>query len=173
MSESYDLPTVDRITVGAVGPPGQRLFLLQARQGVEVVTLKLEKVQVAALSQSLAKLLPSLTQPQGLPEDLELEEPAEPEWVVVTLGVGYDEESDRILLIAEELTAEDEDDVMAGDTIFVHSEPGTNQKHGSASGPKEVRDDCANEEEDHVCERSGLAFNGDVDAAGDDEERAD
>ena len=118
MSESYDLPTVDRITVGAVGPPGQRLFLLQARQGVEVVTLKLEKVQVAALSQSLAKLLPSLTQPQGLPEDLELEEPAEPKWVVGTLGVGYDEESDRILLIAEELTAEDEDDVMASVARF-------------------------------------------------------
>src|SRR2546426_852388 len=32
MSESHDLPAVDRITVGAVGPPGQRLFLLQAEE---------------------------------------------------------------------------------------------------------------------------------------------
>src|SRR2546430_538269 len=118
MSESHDLPAVDRITVGAVGPPGQRLFLLQARQGPEVVTLKVEKVQVAALSQSLAKLLSDLGRSEGAAESLDLEEPAEPEWVVGTLGVGYDEDSDRILLIAEELTPEDEDDVLAGGARF-------------------------------------------------------
>jgi uncharacterized repeat protein (TIGR03847 family) len=96
------------------------VFLLQARQGVEVVTLKLEKVQVAALSQSLAKLMSDLVRPERLPDgvDLDLEEPAEPEWVVGTLGVGYDEETDRILLIAEELTPEDEDDVLAGVARF-------------------------------------------------------
>jgi len=118
MSESHDLPLVERITVGALGPPGQRLFLLQARQGGEVVTLKLEKVQVAALSQSLAKLLSDLAQPEGLPQDLDLEEPAEPEWIVGTLGLGYDEDSDRILLIAEELTSEEEDDPSAGVARF-------------------------------------------------------
>src|SRR2546426_9010466 len=118
MSESHDLPAVDRITGGAVGPPGQRLFLLQARQGPEVVTLKVEKVQVAALSQSLAKLLSDLGRSEGAAESLDLEEPAEPEWVVGTLGVGYDEDSDRILLIAEELTPEDEDDVLAGGARF-------------------------------------------------------
>src|SRR5438132_13392106 len=118
MSESHDLPLVERITVGALGPPGKRLFVLQARQGIEVVTLKLEKVQVAALSQSLAKLLSDLARPEALPEALDLEEPAEPEWVVGTLGVGYDDESDRILLIAEELTSEEEDDVMAGVARF-------------------------------------------------------
>jgi len=109
MSDSHDLPDVDRITVGAVGEVGQRLFLLQARRGVDLVTLKVEKTQVAALAQHLAALLTDLPRPGHLPEELELEEPAEPEWVVGTLGVGYDEEHDRVLLLAEEMVAEDEE----------------------------------------------------------------
>jgi uncharacterized repeat protein (TIGR03847 family) len=108
MSSSHDLPEVDRITVGTIGPTGQRLFLLQARQGGELVTLKVEKAQVAALSQSLGKMLRELPRPEALPDDLDLEEPADPEWVVGTLGVGYEEETDRIILLAEEV-AEDPD----------------------------------------------------------------
>ncbi|MBV9283620.1 MAG: DUF3090 family protein, partial [Acidimicrobiia bacterium] len=49
MSESYDLDAVDLLTTGTVGPPGERVFYLQARRGRQLLTLKMEKTQVAAL----------------------------------------------------------------------------------------------------------------------------
>ena len=108
MSDSYDLESVDRLTVGAVGPPGQRVFLLQARRGPDTVTLKLEKTQVAALAQYLGELLEEVGRPGELPTDLELEEPAEPSWVIGTLGVSYEEDANNFVLVAEEAVGEDD-----------------------------------------------------------------
>ena len=113
MSESYELLDVDKLTVGAVGEPGQRLFLLQARAGAAVVTLKVEKVQVAALAAHLGTVLQSLPQPGPLPEDLDLDEPAEPEWVVGSLAASYDEVLDRLLLVAEEAVPDGEEPAEA------------------------------------------------------------
>src|SRR5436190_152916 len=48
MSTSFEID-VDLLTTGTVGPPGQRVFYLQARQGNRVLSLRLEKTQVAAL----------------------------------------------------------------------------------------------------------------------------
>src|SRR5579875_4172911 len=101
MSESFDFERVDRITVGTVGPPGRRIFLLQARQGARSVTLKLEKAQVAALSEYLSQVLEELGRPGELPEDLDLELPAEPAWVVGTLGASYDPADQHVVLAAE------------------------------------------------------------------------
>ena len=106
---SYELFDVDRLTVGAVGPPGKRVFLLQAVAGATVITLKVEKQQVAALSEYLSQVLADLPSTGDLPTDLELDEPAEPEWIVGALGVTYDEDTDRVLLVAEEAVAEDDD----------------------------------------------------------------
>ncbi|MDQ3569997.1 MAG: DUF3090 family protein [Actinomycetota bacterium] len=114
MSESFDLVDVDKLTVGAVGEPGRRVFLLQARHASRVVTLKLEKSQTAALAAYLDRLLEDLPTPTLLlPDDLDLEEPAEPEWVIGSLGVAYDEALDRLVLVAEEAVAEDEEGARA------------------------------------------------------------
>ena len=113
MSRSFDFDQPDRITVGTVGPPGRRTFLLQARQGDELLTLKLEKQQVAALSQYLGKLLADLAAPEAPDPGLELEEPAEPAWVVGTLGLTYDEAADRVLLVAEEAAEEGTEPAVA------------------------------------------------------------
>ncbi|HEX9529675.1 MAG TPA: DUF3090 domain-containing protein [Acidimicrobiales bacterium] len=113
MSESFDFPAPERITVGAVGPPGQRVFLLQASDGSDHVTLKVEKAQVSALATHLGRVLTELTRPAHMPEDLELAEPAEPAWVVGSLGIGYDEDNDRILLLAEEAVGEDAEGAVA------------------------------------------------------------
>jgi uncharacterized repeat protein (TIGR03847 family) len=107
MSKSYDLPEVDHLTTGAIGPPGERVFYLQARSGGEVLTLKLEKSQVAALVRYLGTLLSDLSPPGSLPTDLDLVEPVEAEWVVGTLGVSYEEDEDRVVLIVEELVEEE------------------------------------------------------------------
>ncbi|HEX2698695.1 MAG TPA: DUF3090 family protein [Acidimicrobiales bacterium] len=109
MSRSYELLDVDKVTVGAVGEPGQRLFLLQARAGAQIVTLKVEKVQVAALATHLGTMLENLPRPGHLPEDLDLDHPAEPEWVVGSLGASYDEALDRLLLVVDEAVPEGEE----------------------------------------------------------------
>jgi uncharacterized repeat protein (TIGR03847 family) len=117
MSESFDLLAVERLTVGAVGVPGQRVFFLQARQSDQLVTLKLEKVQVAALAGWIAKTLEDLPAIGELPQDLEPEPFVELAWVVGSLGGNYDLDLDRIILVAGEATEqeadEDEDDEEA------------------------------------------------------------
>ncbi|MDP9389579.1 MAG: DUF3090 family protein [Actinomycetota bacterium] len=113
MSESHELHDVDKLTVGAVGEPGRRLFLLQARHANQVVTLKVEKAQVAELVVTLRALLEDLPRPGHLPEDLELEEPAEPQWVVGRMRLGYDPALDRLLLVAEEASGEEDEGAEA------------------------------------------------------------
>jgi len=115
--ESFDMANPDRLTVGAEGEPGHRMFFLQARQGAEVVTLKMEKIQVAALSAWIAKTLEDLPALGHLPEDDELEPEVfvEPAWAVGSLGGSYDADSDRIMLIAAELTEEEEEEGEEGD----------------------------------------------------------
>ena len=103
---SYGLGEVERLTVGTVGEPGSRVFFLQARRGRQLVTLKLEKSQVSALSEFLGNLLEDLPSLAHLPEDLEPEEPTEPDWPVGSLRLSYDETSDRVVLVAEEAVPE-------------------------------------------------------------------
>src|SRR3954451_9365142 len=110
MSSSFELPEVERITVGTVGEPGQRTFYLQARMGAQLVTLKMEKQQVAALAQFLGNLLADLPRPGDPPTNLELEEPALEEWSVGNIQLSYDSDLDRVVIIAEEARFADEND---------------------------------------------------------------
>lgn len=103
MSMSFDIDSPDRVTVGTVGVPGQRTFFLQAREGARTVSLKLEKQQVGALARLLTELLSDLPTPGELPTDLDLEEPVTAEWAVGTMQLSYDNDTDRILVVAEEL----------------------------------------------------------------------
>src|SRR5947209_5180059 len=97
MNPSFDLDTLDRITVGTVG---QRTFLLQARSGAELVTLKVEKQQVRELARSLGAMLADLPAVGHLPDDMELEEPTDPQWAVGAMQLGYDTDSDRVIFVA-------------------------------------------------------------------------
>lgn len=111
MSRSFDLPEVEWATVGTVGEPGHRTFYLQARQAGELVTLKLEKQQVAALAQFVGEILSDLPDADSVPEgDLELSEPLSAEWAVGSIQLAYDSDADRILLVAEEAVLEEAGD---------------------------------------------------------------
>ena len=123
MSESFDLPEVDRFTTGTIGPPGQRVFYLQAAGGGHVVSLRLEKGQVAALAQYLAELLSDLPAPGDaeVAGPLPLEEPVVAEWVVGSIGVVFDETRDRMLIRVDEIPATDE----AGEPVEDQPELGT------------------------------------------------
>jgi uncharacterized repeat protein (TIGR03847 family) len=108
MSEQYDLEDADHLAVAATGEPGQRIFVLQARKESLAVTLKVEKAQVAALVTYLIRLLQSVP-PEGadLPP-ADVEGSAEPDFVVGSLAVTFDEDADRIILVAEEVVADGE-----------------------------------------------------------------
>ena len=113
MSEGYDLSAPERISVGTVGPVGDRLFLLQCRQGPVLLTLKIEKQQVAVVADYLARIVKDQERPGHLPDEVPLEDPAEPAWVVGTIGVSYDENDDRVILVIEELVPDDESGAIA------------------------------------------------------------
>jgi len=114
MSSSFEIPELDHLTTGAVGPPGQRIFYLQARHGEQVVSLRLEKAQVAALVAYLAGMLAEMPPPGEIASaGMDLIEPLVAEWVVASLGVTYDEDADRVIILAEELVEEGEDPARA------------------------------------------------------------
>ena len=112
-----DLNPVSRITTGAVGPPGKRVFYIQARKESRLVSLIVEKHQIQSFAIGLEEFLEELEgRLPDLPEasaeydsaEMELEEPLEPMFRVGQIGLGYDEESDRLVLIARQLESEGE-----------------------------------------------------------------
>ncbi len=112
-SGGYDLSAPERFTVGTVGPVGQRLFLLQCRQGPILLTLKIEKQQVVVLASYLGRIVRQLGRPGHLPDDLDFDVGVEPDWVVGTIGVSYDEADDRVVIVIEELVPEGEAGAIA------------------------------------------------------------
>jgi len=111
MSASFELDTPDHFTAGAVGPPGQRVFYLQARQGRQVVTLKSEKEQVRALGEYLAELLERVPGArESKPSDVALLEPIDPAWAVGTIGVGYDEPNGRVVVVLTGVVEEESEE---------------------------------------------------------------
>jgi uncharacterized repeat protein (TIGR03847 family) len=117
---SRDLDPVTRLTADAVGMPGQRTFYLQAASGADQVTLLVEKEQVRRLAESLQAWLSELAADR--PEDpeearaaeaggLDLAEPLEPDFRVGQLSLSYDQERDRVVVVASELPAAADDDL--------------------------------------------------------------
>ena len=96
----FDPP--ERFVAGTVGPPGQRTFFLQAREGVRVVSIALEKQQVQVLAERIDDLLDELmgseaTQsliPAVAPLDLDdadpLDQPIEEEFRAGTMTLSWD-----------------------------------------------------------------------------------
>jgi len=113
---SFDFTNPDHFCTGTVGPKGQRVFFLQARESGEIVSLKLEKQQVAALADYLERLLEDLPETRDVANEAPaLVEPVEHRWAIGGLGVIYNERADRVILVAEELVA-DSDDEPSPDT---------------------------------------------------------
>ncbi|HLF01113.1 MAG TPA: DUF3090 domain-containing protein [Anaerolineales bacterium] len=116
MARVIDLNPVTRITAGAMGKPGQRVFYIQAETATQRIAVLCEKQQVQALGLGVQEYLqevqrdhPSLLTPTGsfLAADMELQEPLEPLFRVGQFGLGYDDETDRVILVAQEEQGED------------------------------------------------------------------
>jgi uncharacterized repeat protein (TIGR03847 family) len=118
MAAEYNMDQVDFITVDTIGPPGQRVFHLQAGQGDQLLTLTVEKEQAAALAESISSLLGEIadrynhTTPEPVLRqfDLDLREPILPAFRVAQMGLGYDSDTDQIVLIVNELLPEEAGD---------------------------------------------------------------
>ena len=114
-SFEHDLDPVSFVTVGTQGPPGQRTFFLQGAQGTTVVSLVIEKEQALALARGIESLFEQIGQrfPERMEElatpdgNMALLSPLEPVFRVTQMGIGVDDEDDRIILIAQD--SEDDD----------------------------------------------------------------
>lgn len=115
----FDPP--ERFVAGTIGEPGDRTFFLQARDGVRVVSVALEKVQVSVLAERLGELLEELDR-RGIEEAAEadalemepalaadtgpLDEPLNEAFRAGSLTLGWDVAAERVLV---EARAQDED----------------------------------------------------------------
>jgi uncharacterized repeat protein (TIGR03847 family) len=111
MARVIDLNPLNRITAGAIGKPGRRVFYVQGESDEQRISLVCEKQQIQALGVGLQEFLqelqvkyPDLLTPTGgfMDLDMELQEPIEPLFRVGQFALGYDEEADRVILVAQE-----------------------------------------------------------------------
>ena len=118
MGSCIELDPVSSITAGCIGDPGHRTFYLQASKGSTLVTLLCEKLQVQQLALGIAEFVQELENKlsnlePAVPEyseiDMGLKEPIDPIFRVGEIGIGYDEDSDRLVLAAKELVDPDND----------------------------------------------------------------
>lgn len=105
---SFDPP--ERFVTGTVGEPGDRTFFLQARSGPQLISVSLEKQQVAILAERVDELLDEVMRsaqpdtvvpavaPYGLDDNGPLEQPITEEFRVGTMTLSWDPEDERVVL---------------------------------------------------------------------------
>ena len=93
----------DRFVAGTLGEPGQRAFYLQARKGGALVSVGLEKVQVAALAQRLDDLLEAVEAPAEPPasDERPLEEPVVELFRVGAMALAWDATTEAVVIEAQ------------------------------------------------------------------------
>jgi uncharacterized repeat protein (TIGR03847 family) len=110
----FDPP--DRFVAGTIGQPGSRTFFLQARRSGQVVSVVLEKVQVAVLAERLGVLLDELeargitTPGEPVADEQPLDEPINETFRATTLTLGWDGDAERILVEARAEADDDDED---------------------------------------------------------------
>ena len=119
----FDFDPPDRFVAGTIGQPGNRTFFLQARRAGQIVSVVLEKVQVAVLAERLGVLLDELESRGITPPDngvvadsAPLDEPINETFRATTLTLGWDGDTEQILVEAragDDEDDEDEEDVSA------------------------------------------------------------
>jgi uncharacterized repeat protein (TIGR03847 family) len=117
----------ETITADAIGEPGERTFFIQVGGDFGSYTYLVEKEQVALLADKLREMLViidsadpiRLSEPARDPA-LALAQPAEPEFRVGSMGLAYDDDTDRVLLFVQPVEeAEEEGEAEAGEETGV------------------------------------------------------
>lgn len=140
----FDPP--ERFVTGTVGLPGQRTFFLQAREGTRLVSVALEKQQVAALAERIDELLDEVmaTQssdatipavaPLGLDDAEPLEQPIEEEFRAGTMTLSWDPHDEVVVIevfpfteaavVSPEQVEEDFEEPEPDELLLVRIPPG-------------------------------------------------
>ena len=100
----------DRFVAGTVGEPGERAFYLQARKGAALVSVGIEKVQVAALAERLDDLLDAVDAPAepDAADAMGLEEPIVELFRVGAMALAWDAGRKAIVIEAQTPTEDGE-----------------------------------------------------------------
>jgi uncharacterized repeat protein (TIGR03847 family) len=110
---------VDTIAAGAVGEPGHRAFYIQAEKDGQVLSVLVEKQQVAMLAERVQMLLDQVELPEGgtdvpsplAPDAGELRGDPVPLFRAVAIGIGFDATRQLVVLeLHERPLGDDEDD---------------------------------------------------------------
>jgi uncharacterized repeat protein (TIGR03847 family) len=103
----FDAP--DRFVPGTIGEPGNRSFYLQARKGGALVTVGVEKVQVAALAERLDTLLDAVEARDAAADPGGgLDEPIVEMFRVGAMALAWDPSSDTVIIEAQTPSEEGE-----------------------------------------------------------------
>jgi uncharacterized repeat protein (TIGR03847 family) len=124
----YNFEKPDRFVAGAIGQPGSRTFHLQAREGERIVSVLLEKVQVALLAERLAQLLAELRERGAkVPEE---PMPADVDAAPLDEPIVWDGDDESIVIEAAAVREDDATDDATGidadaepDVLRVHLDP--------------------------------------------------
>src|SRR3954451_5337469 len=101
----FERPT--RFIAGTVGDPGDRTFYLQAVDGARVVSVAVEKQQVALLADRLEQLLDQIVArtgtalPAGEADNAALEQPVDEEFRVAAMGLKWDGDTGLVVIEAQ------------------------------------------------------------------------
>lgn len=116
--------TPEVFTADYEGEPGNRTFYLQARDATRTVTYLVEKQQVSLLADKFRELLMMIdaedtirNAPPTRDPALVLEGPLEPEARVGTIGLAYEEDEDRVVVVLRPVSevTEELDDIESDD----------------------------------------------------------
>ncbi len=126
MSADWEVHRPEWVRIDTVGPQGQRTFFLQLRGGRRIGTVKMEKQQVAAMAdyfESMLEDLPPVTIGDDDPPaaSSEFVSPDDFDFVVGAVGVAYQPDDDRVLVVLEELVGEDDEAESARSIRFTLS----------------------------------------------------
>jgi uncharacterized repeat protein (TIGR03847 family) len=94
----------DRFVAGTVGEPGDREFFLQARKGGALVSVGLEKAQVAVLAARMEDLLDAVEAPPPAPgasDDHPLEQPVVELFRVGAMALAWDPDREAVVIEAQ------------------------------------------------------------------------
>jgi uncharacterized repeat protein (TIGR03847 family) len=121
----FDPP--ERFVAGTVGEPGARTFFLQARSGQRLVSVALEKQQVAVLAERIDELLDEVmasagndtlipaVAPVGLDDADPLEQPIDEQFRAGTMTLSWDPGIARVVLEVFPLTDTADDEGATGE----------------------------------------------------------
>jgi uncharacterized repeat protein (TIGR03847 family) len=117
VTEAIEFDPVDAIGAGAFGQPGARTFVIQARKGQAMLSVLVEKEQVALLAAEAEQFLDRIAEEH--PEEPgtfgELAtggsvEEDDPLFRARLIGIGFDPERSLVLLELREQAADDDDE---------------------------------------------------------------